>query len=41
MIRPFYVTETVAELSGEVQKASFEGYNGPSQQIAFAVNYQN
>ncbi|MEK7720096.1 MAG: DUF5103 domain-containing protein [Bacteroidota bacterium] len=40
MIRPFYVTETVAELSGEVQKASFEGYNGPSQQIAFAVNYQ-
>ncbi|MCK9414113.1 MAG: DUF5103 domain-containing protein [Prolixibacteraceae bacterium] len=40
MVRPFYVTETVAELSGEVQKASFEGYNGPSQQIAFAVNYQ-
>jgi hypothetical protein len=40
MIRPFYVTEAMAELSGEVQKASFEGYNGPSQQIAFAVNYQ-
>jgi len=40
MVRPFYVTESVAELSGEVQKASFEGYNGPSQQIAFAVNYQ-
>lgn len=40
MIRPFYVTETLAELTGEVQKASFEGYNGPSQQIAFAVNYQ-
>jgi len=40
VIRPFYVTEAVAELSGEVQKASFEGYNGPSQQIAFALNYQ-
>jgi hypothetical protein len=40
MIRPFYVTESLADLSGEVQKASFEGYNGPSQQIAFAVNYQ-
>ena len=40
LIRPFYVTESLAELSGEVQKASFEGYNGPSQQIAFAVNYQ-
>lgn len=39
LIRPFYVTEKVAEILGEVQKASYEGYNGPSQQVAFTVNF--
>jgi hypothetical protein len=39
VVRPFYVTEKLAEISGEVQKATFEGYRGVSQQIAFAVNY--
>ena len=39
LIRSFYVTEKLAEISGEVQKATYEGYRGASQQIAFAVNY--
>ncbi len=39
LIRPFYVAEKQVEISGEVQKATYEGYNGESQQLAFAVNY--
>jgi hypothetical protein len=39
LVRPFYVTEKVAEIAGQVQKASFEGYNGASQQLAFIVNF--
>lgn len=40
IVRPFYVTEKLVEISGEIQKASFEGYSGASQQIAFSVSYQ-
>ncbi|MBV5348576.1 DUF5103 domain-containing protein [bacterium] len=39
VVRPFYVTEKLADLSGEVQKATYEGYRGESQQISFVVNY--
>ena len=39
LIRPFYVTEKLVTITGEVQKATYEGYNGASQQVAFAVNY--
>lgn len=39
LVRPFYVTEKLAEISGEVQKAIYEGYRGASQQLAFTVNY--
>lgn len=39
LIRPFYVAEKQVEVSGVVQKATYEGYKGASQQMAFAVNY--
>ena len=39
LIRPFYVTEKLVTITGEVQKATYEGYNGASQQVAFSVNY--
>ncbi len=39
IIRQFYVTEKMVELSGEIQRATYEGFNGASQQIAFAVNH--
>lgn len=39
LVKPFYVTEKMVEINGEVQKASYEGYNGASQQIAYVVNY--
>ena len=39
LIRPFYVTEKLVEIAGEVQKASYEGYRGASQQLFFAVNH--
>lgn len=39
IVRPFYVTEKQVEISAEIQKASFEGYSGASQQIAFTVSY--
>ena len=39
LARPFYVTEKVAEIAGQVQKASYEGYNGASQQLSFVVNF--
>jgi hypothetical protein len=39
LVKPFYVTEKEVEITGEVQKATYEGYNGASQQVAFAVNY--
>lgn len=39
IVRPFYVTEKQVLINGEIRKASFEGYNGASQQIAFTVGY--
>ncbi len=39
LIRPFYVAEKMVEITGEVRKATYEGYSGASQQIAFVVNY--
>lgn len=39
LVRPFFVTEKEVEISGEIRRATFEGYNGESQQVAFAVNY--
>jgi hypothetical protein len=39
LIRPFYVSEKEVEISGEIRKATFEGYKGPSQQVAFAIDY--
>ena len=39
IVRPFYVAEKQVDITGEIQKASFEGYGGASQQIAFAVSY--
>ena len=39
IVRPFYVTEKQVEISAEIRKASFEGYNGASQQLAFTVSY--
>lgn len=39
LIRPFFVTEKQVEISGEIRKATFEGYKGPGQQVAFAVDY--
>jgi hypothetical protein len=39
LIKPFYVTEKMVEIAGEIQKATYEGYSGASQQIAFVVNY--
>ncbi len=39
LIKPFYVTEKQVEITGEVQKATYEGYNGASQQVAFAVGH--
>jgi len=39
LVRPFYVTEKLSEIAGEVQKATYEGYRGVSQQLAFTVNY--
>lgn len=39
IVRPFYVAEKQVDITGEIQKASFEGYSGASQQIAFAVGY--
>ncbi|MEI7829413.1 MAG: DUF5103 domain-containing protein [Prolixibacteraceae bacterium] len=39
LIKPFYVTEKEVEITGEVQKATYEGYSGASQQMTFAVNY--
>ena len=41
IVRPFYVTEKQVEISGEIRKASFEGYSGASQQVAFTVSYSN
>jgi len=38
LIRPFYVTEKMVDIAGEVQKATYEGYNGASQQLSFVVN---
>jgi len=39
LVRPFYVTEKLAEINGMVQKATYEGYRGASQQISFSINY--
>jgi hypothetical protein len=39
LIKPFYVTEKVVEITGEVQKATYEGYSGASQQVAFTISY--
>ena len=39
LIRPFYVTEKLAEIAGGIGKAAYEGYNGASQQLAFTVNF--
>ncbi len=39
LIRPFYVTEKMVTITCEVQNATYEGYNGSSQQLSFAVNY--
>ena len=39
IIRQFYVTEKMVELTGEIQRATYEGYNGASQQVAFAINH--
>ena len=39
LIKPFYVAEKMVEIAGEIQKATYEGYSGASQQIAFVVNY--
>lgn len=39
LVRPFYVAEKMVEITGTVQKAAYEGYNGASQQLAFTVNY--
>jgi hypothetical protein len=39
LIKPFYVTEKEVEITGEIQKATYEGYNGASQQVAFAMSY--
>jgi hypothetical protein len=39
LIKPFYFTEKMVEIAGEIQKATYEGYSGASQQIAFVVNY--
>lgn len=39
LVRPFYVSEKLVSVSGEIQKATYEGYNGESQQVAFAVNF--
>jgi hypothetical protein len=39
LIRQFYVVEKATEITGVVQKATYEGYNGASQQLSFAVNY--
>jgi hypothetical protein len=39
VIRPFYVTEKQVDIIGEIQKATYEGYRGASQQIAFSINY--
>lgn len=39
LIRPFYVTEKEVNISGEILRATYEGYNGPSQQVAFTIDY--
>jgi hypothetical protein len=39
LIRPFYVTEKEVDISGEIHRASYEGFNGESQQVACAVNF--
>lgn len=39
LVKPFYVTEKLVEISGTVQKATYEGYSGASQQIAYVVNF--
>jgi hypothetical protein len=39
LVRPFYVAEKEAEISGEIHRATYEGYNGESQQVAFAINF--
>ncbi|HWS00392.1 MAG TPA: DUF5103 domain-containing protein, partial [Prolixibacteraceae bacterium] len=39
LVRQFYVSEKMVELSGEIQRATYEGFNGASQQVAFAVNH--
>ncbi len=39
LVRPFYVSEKLVSISGEIQNATYEGYSGASQQVAFSVNY--
>jgi hypothetical protein len=39
LVRPFFVTEKEVEIEGEIRPATFEGYRGESQQVAFSVNY--
>ena len=39
LIKPFYVTEKQVEVNGIVQKATYEGYSGASQQVAFTISY--
>ena len=39
LVRPFFVSEKLVSISGEIQKATYEGYSGASQQVAFTVNY--
>lgn len=39
LIRPFYVAEKGVDIAGEIRRATYEGYNGASQQVSFVVNY--
>ncbi|MCE1198267.1 MAG: DUF5103 domain-containing protein [Marinilabiliales bacterium] len=39
LIRPFFLSERVALIAGAAQKATFEGFNGESQQLSFSLNF--
>jgi len=39
LTRPFYVAEKMVEITGQIRNATYEGYNGASQQVEFAVNF--